>query len=87
MDALTGREIRGALLSCSWGERQSLTLPPLDDVPWPWAPACADPACSLHLRAALRPTRAVPDPAPLVAAQAAALTARLDAFVDRVLQG
>ena len=48
---------------------------------------CADPACSPHLRAALRLTRAVPDPAPLVAAQAAALTARLDAFVDRVLQG
>ena len=160
MEELTGRQVRDALRNCSRGERQSLTLPPLGDVPWadleylgwrdPRAPlrgyvvqqtasgargialrvpesrvrrtaqcalcrtvhqdgvalfvaplagpagregntvgtyVCADLACSLHLRTALRPTRAVPDPAPVLAAQAAELTSRLDAFVDRVLQG
>ena len=34
MDALTEREIRGALGNCSRSERAGLTLPPLRDVRW-----------------------------------------------------
>lgn len=48
---------------------------------------CQDLACSKHVRAALRPSRRLPDPAPVIAAQGAELSRRLDAFINSVLQG
>ena len=46
---------------------------------------CADLACSTHLREALKPTRERPDPAPLIAEQAAALQQRVGDFLAGVL--
>lgn len=46
---------------------------------------CADLSCVTHIRAALRPTRALPDPSVLIAERRASLGARLDAFVREVL--
>jgi hypothetical protein len=47
---------------------------------------CDDLACSSHLRAAIKPTRQMPDPAPLVAARGAELRARLTTFITGVLR-
>ncbi len=46
---------------------------------------CDDLACSRHLREKLKPSRQLPDPRPVLAAQGAELVRRLDAFVDQVL--
>jgi hypothetical protein len=46
---------------------------------------CDDLACSAHLRAALRPSRRLPDPAPVIAEQGVELLRRVDAFVAAVL--
>lgn len=47
---------------------------------------CADLACSAHLRAALKPSRSLPDPAPVIAARGQELTDRLDAFISSVVR-
>ncbi|HEU0101061.1 MAG TPA: FBP domain-containing protein [Mycobacteriales bacterium] len=47
---------------------------------------CDDLACSTHLRVALRPSRRLPDPAPVIAERGAAIVRRLDAFVGSVLR-
>lgn len=47
---------------------------------------CDDLACSAHLRAALRPSRQLPDPAPVIAEKGADLVQRVDAFVTLVLR-
>ena len=159
MRALTEREVRRAIRNCSRGERESMTLPKLDAVPWadlevlgwrdPRAPlrgylvalhddepvgitvraaetrvqraamcdlchgvqadgvalfvapragragrngstlgayVCDDLACSTNLRAALRPSRQLPDPAPVIAARGAELSRRLAGFVAGVLR-
>lgn len=47
---------------------------------------CDDLRCSAHLRAALRPSRRLPDPAPVIAQRGADLVRRVDAFVASVLR-
>ena len=47
---------------------------------------CDDLACHAHVRAALKPTRQLPDPAPLIAARGQELQGRLSAFIAGVLR-